>query len=102
MIRVMKVKMILPLRKGNALELDPNEFISDDEAARFVDAVFEEFTQAVRNGDERRLLALLADEVRFVSDGGGRARARARGRLARTQPAACARRRGPSSPRRTR
>lgn len=28
-----KVKMILPLRKGNALHLDPDEFISDEEAA---------------------------------------------------------------------
>lgn len=29
-----KVKMILPLRKGNALELSEHEFISDDEAAQ--------------------------------------------------------------------
>ena len=37
-----KVKMILPLRKGNALELDPNEFISEGEAAQAFDRLCEQ------------------------------------------------------------
>jgi MoaA/NifB/PqqE/SkfB family radical SAM enzyme len=36
-----KVKMILPLRKGNALELEENEFITLDEAAQTFDRLSE-------------------------------------------------------------
>jgi MoaA/NifB/PqqE/SkfB family radical SAM enzyme len=36
-----KVKMILPLRKGNALELDEHEFITDDEATQTFDRLSE-------------------------------------------------------------
>ena len=36
-----KVKMILPLLKGNALELDPNEFITVEEAAQTFDRLCE-------------------------------------------------------------
>ncbi|MFJ9847629.1 radical SAM protein [Kitasatospora sp. NPDC101155] len=36
-----KVKFILPLRKGNALDLDENEFISEDEAARAFDRLLD-------------------------------------------------------------
>lgn len=36
-----KVKMILPLRKGNALELDEHEFISGEEAAQTFDRLCE-------------------------------------------------------------
>lgn len=46
-----------------------------DAASSQCERVFEAFTGAVRTGDYEGLLALLADDVTFVSDGGGRARA---------------------------
>ena len=39
-----KVKMILPLRKGNALELEENEFITVEEAAQTFDRLCEQRT----------------------------------------------------------
>lgn len=36
-----KVKLIMPLRKGNALDLDASEFLSDDEAAQTFDRLAE-------------------------------------------------------------
>jgi len=46
-----------------------------DVASAQRDRVFESFTRAAGSGDYDGLLAVLADDVSFISDGGGRARA---------------------------
>ena len=64
-------RQILSRARARVMEKRPRFDVASEQR----DAAFESFAQAARTGDVAALMNVLADDVKFTTDGGGRARA---------------------------